>query len=278
MPGRPLVWVAFAAQIVWCLAGCERRPDAGPYDWQEHDGWRLPENLREISGLAFTADGRLLGHDDERAIIYELDYVDGAVKKSFALGDPPEEDDFEAIAATPTHLYLVTSKGRLLEAREGSDGESVPFQIYDAGTGKDCEIEAATYIPPRQALALVCKRLFDGRNKHTQAYFWSIAEHRVLQMIDVTLRPATEQLGTNGVRITDITWDDPRQRLIAVAAQERALIELDLEGRILYVVRLPRGEHRQPEGVALDSTGKLIIADEGGKGAARMTIYAPKQL
>ena len=50
---------------------------------------RLPRRLREISGLAVTSDGRLFGHDDERAVIYEIDVEGGQIVKSFAIGDPP---------------------------------------------------------------------------------------------------------------------------------------------------------------------------------------------
>src|SRR5262245_64318 len=260
------------------LAGCSGTPtDVGPYDWDRYDQWALPENLREISGLAFTADGRLFANDDERAIVYELDYADGAVKKRFALGDPPVEDDFEAVATTATHLYLVSSAGKILEAREGGDGESVSFQTYDAGTKDACEIEAATYVPARDALALVCKRLFDGRGKHTQMYFWSVADHRTTNMKDITLRPATELLGTDKLRITDISWVDSRQRFVAIAAEERALIEFDRDGVILYVSFLPRDAHRQPEAVAIDRDGRLIIGDEGGKRSAKLTIYSPRK-
>jgi len=260
------------------VSGCSRAPqDVGPYDWDKHEQWSLPNNLREISGLAFTSDGRLFAHDDERAIIYQLDYADGAVKKRFALGDPPEEDDFEAIATTATRVYLVASTGTIREAREGGDGESVSFQTYEAGTEEACEIEAAAYVPARDALALTCKRLFDGRGKHTQIYYWSVAEHRVLDMKDVTLRPATEQLGTDKFRISDITWDQSRSRFVAVAAEERAIVEFDAAGKILYVSSLPRGLHRQAEGIALDRDGKLLIADEGGKGDARLTIYSARR-
>ena len=268
---RCLAIVCASSVFVW---GCSRAPkDVGPYDWNHQDQWSLPDNLREISGLAFTSDGRLFAHDDERAIVYQLDYADGAVKKRFALGDPPVEDDFEAIATTATHVYLVASTGKIFEAREGGDGESVPYQTYEAGTEEACEIEGAAYVPARDALALTCKRLFDGRGKHTQIYYWSVAEHRVVEMKDVTLRPATEQLGTDKFRISDITWDQSRARFVAVAAEERAVIELDLDGRILYASSLPRASHRQAEGIALDRDGKLLIADEGGKGQARLTIY-----
>ena len=86
----------------WLLSSAVAPPPRtqGPYDWTKAEQWDLPKSLREVSGLAFTADGRLFAHDDERAIVYQLDYSDGAVVKRFALGDPPDEDDFEAIATT----------------------------------------------------------------------------------------------------------------------------------------------------------------------------------
>ena len=98
-------------------------------------------------------------------------------------------------------------------------------------------------------------------------------EHRVVETQDVTLRPATEQLGSDKFRISDITWDEKRNRFVAISSQERGIIELDRDGRILYAARLPRGEHRQAEGIAIDGDGKLLIADEGGKARARLTTY-----
>ena len=45
--------------------------------------WRaeLPDDLMEISGLAFTADGRLFAHGDEVATVWELDPRSGTVRK-----------------------------------------------------------------------------------------------------------------------------------------------------------------------------------------------------
>ena len=48
---------------------------------------KLPKRLAEISGLALTDDGRLLAHDDEMAVVYELDQKDGSIVKWFALSD-----------------------------------------------------------------------------------------------------------------------------------------------------------------------------------------------
>ena len=93
--------------------------------------WKLPGRLREISGLAMTGDGRLLAHNDERGVVFEIDYRDGSIVKAFQLADTanPVAGDFEGIAATGEQIYLTTSSGRLYECREGADQESVLFTV-----------------------------------------------------------------------------------------------------------------------------------------------------
>ena len=55
--------------------------------------WRLHRRLREISGLASAPGDRIFAHDDERAVIYEIDR-EGRLVKAFAMGDKPVREDF----------------------------------------------------------------------------------------------------------------------------------------------------------------------------------------
>src|SRR4051812_7733773 len=48
--------------------------------------WIMPPELREISGLALTADGRVVTHDDEVAKVYFIDPRRGILLKQFTLG------------------------------------------------------------------------------------------------------------------------------------------------------------------------------------------------
>ena len=47
--------------------------------------WKLSSHLEEISGLAMTRDNRLLAHNDERGVIFEIDYQNGSIAKSFQM-------------------------------------------------------------------------------------------------------------------------------------------------------------------------------------------------
>jgi hypothetical protein len=89
--------------------------------------WDLPAMLAEISGLALTADGRLLTHGDETGDVYEIDYRTGLVARRFSLGPDPVTEDFEAISVRDSVVTLFTSKARLFEFGEGRNESSVPF-------------------------------------------------------------------------------------------------------------------------------------------------------
>ena len=121
--------------------------------------FKLPKQWREISGLTMLGENRLLAHDDERGVVFEIDYRDGSIVKAFALSDQldPVADDFEGIAAAEGRVYLVSSSGRLYEFVEGTDGETVLYNLYTTGIGQDHEIEGLAYDPDQRVLLLISK-------------------------------------------------------------------------------------------------------------------------
>ena len=121
--------------------------------------FKLPKQWREISGLTMLGENRLLAHDDERGVVFEIDYRDGSIVKAFALSDQldPVADDFEGIAAAEGRVYLVSSSGRLYEFVEGTDGETVLYNLYTTGIGRDHEIEGLAYDPDQRVLLLISK-------------------------------------------------------------------------------------------------------------------------
>ena len=93
----------------------------------------LPGELKEISGIVMTPDGRLFAQQDESGIIYEIDVKTGDIIKKFAFGKPPLRMDFEDIAYVNDKFYLVTSKGEIFECQEGNDKEHLEYKVYKTG-------------------------------------------------------------------------------------------------------------------------------------------------
>lgn len=242
--------------------------------------WKLPGKLREISGLALTPDGRLLAHEDQHAIVYEIDPREGKLVKAFALGNPTEEDDFEGIAVAEERVYLVTSKGRLYETREGADGERMRFNTYDPGVDEACfEIEGLAFEPTARVLLLACKRARRLEDEdHILIFRWSLAQRELAD--PAQLRIPSQALVPDGERAdqfrpSGIARHAATHHLLLLSSKNHSLAEITAKGEVVALQQLPAQHHRQAEGIALDADA-LLIADEGGKKRSRLARY-PKR-
>lgn len=233
----------------------------------------LPEPLDEVSGLAFTPDGRLFAHADERAWVHEIDAETGRVGKRFMFGDRTARDDFEGLAIVGERFFLVSSRGLLYEAREGQDREEVPYRATDLELGGGCNAEGLEYHPGWNELLIPCK--------DTPRDIGAIVIHRIPVSPDVA-RPAPilvqrSTLAAHGLdydfHASGIALDPTTGTLILVAAREEAIVEISDEGRVIAGVQLSRRRHPQVEGVAFGPDGTLFLADERNGRAARLTAY-----
>ena len=220
----------------------------------------LPHALREISGLAVTDDGRVLAHDDERGVIYELDYRRGAIVKAFSLGAPPIHGDFEGIAVAGPRIFLMTSTGLLYETREGRDGASVPYVRYDTGLGALCELEG----PHTRALVGM-----------VTLFRWSVEQRRpAASRVSIGLAAIVSGTGTRGFAPSAVERDPRSGHYVVVAGPERAVAEVTRDGALVAARLLPRGLHRQPEGITFVGDSVVLISDEGGDRRGTLTWYS----
>lgn len=239
--------------------------------------WILPHHFDEISGLALTADGRLLAQGDENSQVWEIDYRRGVVTKTFTLGEETVGADFEAIAVVDRKVYLLDSKGRIYEGTEGGAGASVPYNEYDTGLKKACEFEGMAYDPPGRAMLLACKHVNKGAPSDALVlYRWPLPGTGNGSPPTAVIIPI-EQLRAAGARwkkfeASEVTRDPRTGRFLVMSSLQKGLVELSPEGALLRVGNLP-GTHRQPEGAAITADGRLIISDEAGGDRPVITVY-----
>lgn len=251
----------------------------GAYDFVtgERESYKIGEKLREISGLALTTDGRLLAHGDERGVLYVLGF-DGTAIKSWSLADmkKPVSDDFEGVAVAGDQIYLVTSSGRIYESREGIDGQQVLYTVYTTGLGRESEIEGLAYDTVREHLLLLCK---DSRKPELEGkigiYRWSVRSRALVPNAHefLPLGPSVPSMSGEKFEPSGIEIDPTSGHYLIIAARQHTLMELASDGQILATRLLPRDRHPQAEGITINSSGLLIIADEGGDKAARLSFY-----
>lgn len=275
-----LVWLVGSLIVVWVL-GCHAAADDSvlarySFDEASLTQWKLPKRLREISGLALDTAGRLFAHEDEHAIVYQLDYQNGRVLKAFALGDPPLKGDFEGIAVVGATFYLLRSDGTLFRAPEGDDGAHVAYQRIDTALAPYCEFEGLTYDAPSADLLLACKRSHHDVDPDRRLVFrYSTRAQRIVSpAIAIDVRQVTARLHSKSFNPSGIDVVD--RHLVLVAARQRALVETDADGALVAALVLPLTKrHHQPEGIAITADGRMIISDEGGNRRGRLGVYAP---
>jgi uncharacterized protein YjiK len=233
--------------------------------------WVLPSQLLEISGIALTAEGLLLAHDDEHPIIYAIDPRRGVVVKQFSFGKGGMRGDFEGIAVSGGEIFLLESNGKIHRFREGEDGQRVDHTTIDTKLGKQCEFEGIA-IGLGGVIVLACKNVAkNGPRDQLVLYQWDArtAQARMMAI------PYAQAIGSNPwkeLNPSDITVDPATRNYVLIAAQEKALIEITPAGQVVRTGPLPE-RSRQAEGVAIARQGILYVSDEGSTEPATISLY-----
>lgn len=264
------------ARRVTHLAQALARPDSGVGRGPPIARWVLDSALSEISGLALTADGRLLTHGDEEGEVFEIDYRRGILVKQFALGSERVHADFEGITVANDDLYLLASNGKLYEFQEGANGERVPYTIHDTRLKHECEFEGVAFDPKLNALLLACKNVYTkgALRDSLVIYRWSLPDGTAAPPTRLTI-PLEQIIGPNGwkgLHPSDITIDPFTGDYVLVAAEERALIEITPAGVLVFARPLP-ASLQHTEGVAITPDSLLILSDEAGHRPAEISLY-----
>jgi uncharacterized protein YjiK len=235
--------------------------------------WRLPERIREISGLAASPEGRVFAHDDERAVIYEIDVEGGQFVKAFAIGDPVLSGDFEGLAVTRQgDFWLMTSAGELYTFREGGDGEQVGYERFNAGAQNLCELEGLAYLASENSLILACKRNHARDMGDTPILLsWSPGGGSAVEWLRAG-ESFADAAAVRRFQPSSVEIDARTGRIVVLSANDAALVELAGNGALLSAREL-EGPHPQPEGLAILPDGALLIADEGRDGPALIFHY-----
>lgn len=238
----------------------------------------LNAQLVEISGLAAASEHSVFAHNDEFAIVYEIDIRDGSVPRAFALGDPTTKGDFEGIAAYNDRIYLVTSSGLIYEADISDHRARARFNVYDTGVGAFCEVEGLSRTPTPGEFFVLCKRpRKGGSDGRLSIYRWSLADRRAVDEPAFSIRfrdflPGSER---EAFRPAGIEWDAATQTMMIVSSRSQMVYAFDPTGKFLRKHKLPADRHPQSEGLAVLSSGAILIADEGNgrNGAGLLSVY-----
>jgi hypothetical protein len=236
----------------------------------------LPQGLSEISGLAVASPNSVYAHNDEYAIVYEIDLGTGKALKAFALGKPTVKGDFEDIVVRSGYVYLLASDGHLYEAPIGEHRQRVRYNVYDTGVGTHCETEGLSNGPQDGEFLILCKKPNENEFKDRLViYLWNLHDRAPVSTpwLNVSLDGLIQPLDQANFHPSAFYWRRERGSFLIVSAKGHSAIEIDEQGRLIDRVKLNKEEHPQPEGLTLMPDGRLVLSDEGPRGRGKISIY-----
>jgi uncharacterized protein YjiK len=229
----------------------------------------LPSNLREISGLAVSPQGRLFAHDDESAEVSEIDPATGKRLRRFGPGRLTINGDYEGLAIADGRLFIISSEGTILEFSLAEDGARSEYVRHQTGLARVCDVEGLAHDERSSALLVLCKTMYAGGPPGIYAFDLETRQLQPNPRFAVRLASG-ESLNPSGLAVHARTG-----HLLLVAASQRMVVELDRTGNVVASQQLDRRRHPQAEGIEFLPDGSLVISDEAPRGRAQLTIYAP---
>lgn len=275
--------------LLWCFAAVnDNLPVIKRYDFanlQAEQKMLAPE-LVEASGLTFTRDGRLLCHNDEQGIIYEIDHRAGNIRQRFYLGKSSLYlDDLEGIAAKDDTIFMVNSSGKILRFLPGKNEEKISFETFETPLTLRNNVEGLAYDPATDCLLLACKDE-GGIDLSTPlpadqkaVYAFSLKTYKLLPKprFLISVSKITARTGQKDFGPSSIERDPRTGNFFVLAAKGKAIVEMDPNGNLLGVSSLPKSVHKKPEGLAIAPDRTVVICNEGGgkkgKTGGRIVVY-----
>ena len=270
------------------------------YQLREPDEtFELPGKLDEISGLTISPDGvHLIAIDDEDGELYFVSKKSGKLKSEV---DFWRDGDYEGIEVVGDRIFVVKSKGTIYEITEvGGDGQQTT--VHRTFLSETNNVEGLAYDAPNNRLLLGCKgKAGDGDHfqQKKAIYGFDLATNKLdpepVVLIDqdriqtyLELTPAlreyeklTEFFDPDGGEFSfspsGIAIEPGTGNLFVTSSVGKMLLVMRPDGEIVYLEKLKKKVHRQPEGIVFDSDGTLYISnEERGDDAANIHRFAPR--
>ncbi|TGE25877.1 hypothetical protein E5K00_12010 [Hymenobacter aquaticus] len=262
--------------FIFCLlagtlaAGMAAMPADTPatYDFQQPSAtYTLPEQLREISGIALLSGQRLGCIEDQTGSIYIYNAATKQVEQQLKFG---KKGDYEDLARLKDAWLVLRSDGMLFKYTDQGTTTAYPTGLtaannpeglaYDARTGTllvACKGAAGVGQPDqKRAIYRLDAKTYQAGSK--PAYVLDVAEILALDRRQGS-GSTISRFAPSAVAIHPLS-----RHVFVLAASGNALVELDAQGSLLAVQKLPRKRFPQPEGLAFAANGDLYISSEMG--------------
>jgi hypothetical protein len=253
---------------------------------------KLPDRLREISGITDISDHELGCVQDEDGIVFIYNLQLGKITRELRFGPP---GDYEGLSRAGDKLYVLRSDGLLYEVTLSAGGPNTRTHLLRVPTKNN---EGLGFDARRNRLLIAPKsRLGKGRAyKDTRAIFAYDLKTKtrladpVLELSVDAIRQFAEKKGQplpqkrkkkgrGGTRValrfmpSSIAVHPVTRELFVLSAIDYVLAVFDQRGTVTGYARLNPSLFRQPEGITFLPNGDMVISNEAAGERATLLLF-----
>lgn len=257
--------------LVWMCVACVSVNDENialkGYNWSNPKEIKLPEILKEISGICFIPgmETDLLAIQDEDGILFKINTKTGQIQQT-SFG---KAGDYEDISVLDSLIFVLRSDGAIFAFDVDSIGKSelsakylwekvLPKAEYE-GLYADSETKTIYALPKEDkgekksgVKNIYALKFSDGNLKLT--------ETKSLSISDIAAKSGKKNLN---FKPSAITKNNKNTNWYILSSTNNCLVEYSSKWELLNVYKLPKKQFLQPEGIVFDSKGNLYISSEG---------------
>ena len=231
--------------------------------------WKIPEELSEISAIAYLDENRFVCLQDEEGTLYIFNTEQGTIDKKIPFG---AAGDYEGITIRNKTVYVVNSSGVIFEIQDFMGQKPVVQTFRTPLTAKN-DVEGIGWDEAGNRLLVTVKE--DGVKDKKGIYVFDLATKTMdeqpglqLNFNDRTFREA-EKKG-RGISPSSLEIHPGTRDIYILEGTHPKLLLLDQQGAPQRLLMLDKKDFPQPEGLTFDNKGNLYISNEGKKGKANI--------
>lgn len=241
----------------------------------------VPKELKEISGICFVSDSVVAAIEDETGTLYFFDLGKQEITKSFQFA---KEGDYEDLAVAGNTMYVVNSKGHIMEINNFNTKPS-PAIVYNTPLKTKNNVEGLAYDKANNRLLVAIKDegLHDDVNKDIYAFnldtkqldtavvysikLKEIEEFYKGDQLEETSKKFLKAFGNQNLnkvfRTSALAIHPTTNEIYVLSSLNNVIAVLSPEsGKIKRLLELDGPEHNQPEGLAFAADGRLYVSNE----------------
>jgi DNA-binding beta-propeller fold protein YncE len=232
--------------------------------------WKMPKELKEISGIEILKNQKVVAHNDEDGNLFVYNLKKKLVEKTVSFAN---NGDYEDIALKDSTAFVLRSDGIIFEVKNYL---KMPQTIkHKTFLTKKDNAEGLFFDASKNRLLIACKgNSEEKKGKNKRFVYELILNKKALNPNPILTISQKEMQKTyhlksrfspSGIAIHPIS-----KNIYILSSVGKMLAEYSSEGKLKKTYSLNYSHFQQPEGISFDKNGDLYISNEAKKTKANI--------